>query len=897
LKITLLFQGPFGQKFLRHLKNVEGFCTGCSECNECRKQYNLDYTQDIAYIWEQPENLPAMLDDVDEYLPPVSSLAGTHTVVAINLHQDILLSLPERLAQAGVKVLIVPLEDPLWLQSGARRQVEQMAKSAGLEVSFPKPFCSLRENEAFPETSKFIRHFRIGFPIFRIKKLEGIIQEAEVLRSSPCGCAYFVARSLAGVRDDDKLAEFVGQKWHAYPCTGSMKMDRELKDTILHFAGHLHREAVACAAALAADRQRSADPAVQAMLARPLPCGTAYDRYLAQQPQCKSGDDGVCCRICIQGPCRISAAVPKGVCGAAAYTIVARNLLRSVLSGAAAHADHAKHILLAAKDVAQGNVADYKVTDRQKLHAVAERFGIGTTGRHDLEILGDLANLGLQDYTRLWGGSVQWVEKTVTPERASKFFETAIMPTGIFDTIATAASQTHMGMDADPVSLVFKTLEAGLADYAGMHLGTDLSDVLFGAPVPVTSEANLGIIDPAKVNIALHGHNPLLSEMVVQAAAEMDAEARSVGASGIQLLGVCCTGNEVLMRQGVPLATNVISQELPIMTGALDCMVVDVQCIMPSIQSVAACFKTRIVTTAKNARIPGSHFIDFSLEDGKEKAREIIRLAVAAFQERAGLTCFVPPVKSKVVAGFSLEALYTLFAAIEPERPVKTLTTALERGELRGVLLFAGCNNLKGTQDYNYLTIARELARENVLMLATGCAAGAFAKLGMLTPAAVDLYAGEGLKSFLARLQAGNGQKLSSGLPLVFHMGSCVDNTRAADLATAMALEMGVDLPKVPFAASAPEAMTEKSLSIGSWNVAMGLPVHVGVIPPVSGSELVNSLLLQIARDVFGGYFIWETDPQQAAAKILDALDRRSWKLRIQRGAAERYGTVLTAGW
>ncbi len=877
--------------------NVEGFCTGCSDCKECRKQYDLDYTKDIAYVFEQPENLPLMLDDVDEYLPPASSLAGVHSVVAINLHQDILLSLPERLKEAGVKVLIVPLEDPLWLQIGAKRQLEQKARGLALEVSFPKPFCALQENEEYPETNKFIRHFRIGFPAFRIKKLEGVIQEAEVIRSSPCGSAFFVAHNLAGVRDDEKLAEFVGQKWHAYPCTGSMKMDRELKDTILHVAGHLHREAVASAAMLAEDRQRSADPAVQMMLARQQPCTTAYDRYLAQQPQCKSGDDGLCCRICIQGPCRISAAVPKGVCGAAAHTVVSRNLLRSVLSGAAAHADHAKHVLLAAKNVAEGYAPDYKVADSEKLHALAARFGISTAERNELEILGELADLGLQDYMRIRSGHLLWVEKTVANDRFNKFYETDILPAGIFDTIATALSQTHLGMDADPVSIIFKTLEAGLADYAGMHLGTDLSDVLFGVPRPVESEANLGIIDPAKVNIAVHGHNPLLSEMVVQAAREMEGEAQAAGAAGIQLMGVCCTGNELLMRRGVPLATNVMSQELPIMTGALDCMVVDVQCIMPSVQTVAACFKTRIVTTAKNARIPGSYFIDFSPDDGKEKAGQVIRLAIDAYNERAGSPSFIPAVKSKVVAGFSLEALFDLFAALEPDRPVRALTTALESGELRGVLLFAGCNNLKGTQDYNYLTIAKELAKSDVLMLATGCAAGAFAKLGLLNAEAVAQYAGEGLKSFYSRLQESNGQKLPAGLPLVFHMGSCVDNTRAADLLTAMAKEMGLDLPKVPFAVSAPEAMTEKSLSIGCWNVAMGLPVHVGVTPPVNGSDLVNGLLQQIARDVFGGYFIWETDPQKAADKILTALDLRSWKLKIHQRAAEKYAAALTAGW
>jgi carbon-monoxide dehydrogenase catalytic subunit len=249
------------------------------------------------------------------------------------------------------------------------------------------------------------------------------------------------------------------------------------------------------------------------------------------------------------------------------------------------------------------------------------------------------------------------------------------------------------------------------------------------------------------------------------------------------------------------------------------------------------------------------------------------------------------------VAGFSLEALYGLFAAINPDFPVKVLTEALKSGELRGVALFAGCNNLKTTQDNNYLTIAKALAKDNVFLLATGCAAGAYAKLGLLAPDAVDSYAGEGLKSFIRRLEQANEGKLQGGLPLVFHMGSCVDNTRAADLATAIANDLGVDLPKIPFVASAPEAMTEKSLSIGSWNVAMGLPVHVGIIPPVLGSDLVNGILLQIAHDVFGGHFIWETDPVRAAEKLLEALDLRSWKLKVHGQAAEKFSASLTAAW
>jgi len=898
VKIAVLYSGSFGQKVLSHLSDVEKFCIGCTDCTECRRQCNLNYSRDIALVWEQPGNLPVMLEeDPIRYLPPARSLSGVHTVLAINLHQDILLSLPELCSQAGVKALVVPIEDPLWLQGGARRQVEQKAKEYKIEVAFPKPFCSLTEKESHPEVNNFIRYFRIGYPQFSVKKLDGVIQEARVLLSSPCGAAYFVAHNLSGVPDDEKLSEIVGNKWHSYPCTGSMKMDRELKDTILHFAGELHRDAVAKATSLAEDRQRSVDPAVQAMLAKKLPGDTAYERYMAQQPQCRYGDTGICCRICIQGPCQITSAAPKGVCGATAYTIVARNLLRSVLGGTAAHSDHAKHILLALKAVADKKAGDYRIASPQKLRAIAKRFAIPTVDRETLDILRDVVNFGLAEYGRLADGHLQWVEKVVTPGRVKKFYETDILPTSIFDTITTAMSQTHLGMDADPVSLVFKTLEAALADFAGMHAGTDLSDVLFGIPAPVYTEANLGVIDQAKVNIAVHGHNPLLSEIIVQAARELETEAHEAGAGGIQLMGVCCTGNEVLMRQGVPLATNFMSQELPIMTGALDVMVVDVQCIMPSIQAAAECFKTRVVTTARNARIPGSHYVDFVTENALPKAKEIIRLAIAAYRERAGSPCFIPAVKTKVVAGFSLEALYDLFASINPVNPVSVLTEALNSGELHGVVLFAGCNNLKTTQDNNYITIAKLLAKKDVFLLATGCAAGAYAKLGLLAPEAVEAYAGEGLKAFIRRLEEASAAKLRGGLPLIFHMGSCVDNTRAADLATAIANDLGVDMPKIPFAASAPEAMTEKSLSIGSWNVAMGLPVHVGVIPPVLGSDLVNGLLLNTAEDVFGGYFIWETDPVLAAEQIFAALETRSWKLKLHREAASKYGTALTATW
>lgn len=647
----------------------------------------------------------------------------------------------------------------------------------------------------------------------------------------------------------------------------------------------------------AVDRNRAIDPAVLEVLSRELPVDTAYDRYVAQQPQCKFGDTGVCCRICIQGPCRISNKAPKGICGATAYTIVARNLVRSATGGASAHSDHSKHILLTLKALMEGHAPDYKIESPEKLRAIAERFDVPTEGREDMEILADVVQLGMDDYMRIADGKVKWIEKTMTADRVQKFNDCNIMPNSIFDTIASAVGQTHMGMDADPVNLIFKALEVGLADYTGMHIGTDLSDVLFGIPKPVYTEANLGVIDQTKVNIAVHGHNPLLSEMIVQAARDLEGEAKAAGAAGIQLMGICCTGNEVLMRQGVPPATNFLSQELPIMTGAIDVMVVDVQCIMPSIQTVAECYHTKIVTTAQNAKIPGAHHIDFNESKALEQAKDVIRIAISSYKERGNNECIIPAQKNKVVAGFSLEALYDLFSAINADAPIKVLTDALKSGELRGVALMAGCNNLKSIHDENHMTIAIELAKNNVLVVATGCAAGSYAKLGLLAPEAVDTYAGEGLKAFINRLNDANADKLEGKLPLIFHMGSCVDNTRSANLATDIANDMGVDMPKIPFVASAPEAMSEKAISIGLWNVAMGLPVHVGVVPPVTGSDLVNGIALQVAHDVYGGFFIWETDAKQAAVKLLEALDYRSWKLKVHAQTAEKFETTASAAW
>ncbi|MGI6286673.1 anaerobic carbon-monoxide dehydrogenase catalytic subunit [Neomoorella humiferrea] len=650
-------------------------------------------------------------------------------------------------------------------------------------------------------------------------------------------------------------------------------------------------------------RERTVDPAALEMLAksREDKVITAFDRFVAQQPQCKIGYEGVCCRFCMAGPCRIKASDgpgSRGICGASVWTIVARNVGLMLLTGAAAHSEHGNHIAHALVEMARGKTKDYSVKDEEKLKEVCRRVGLEVEGKGVMELAEELGEKALEDFRRLKGeGEATWLMTTITEGRREKFRTHNVVPYGIHASISELVNQAHMGMDNDPVNLIFSAIRVALADYTGEHIATDFSDILFGTPQPVVSEANMGVLDPDQVNFVLHGHNPLLSEIIVQAARDMEAEARSAGAKGINLVGICCTGNEVLMRQGIPLVTSFASQELAICTGAIDAMCVDVQCIMPSISAVAECYHTRIITTADNAKIPGAYHLDYQTATAMDNARTAIRMAIEAFKERkeSNRPVFIPQIKNRVVAGWSLEALKQLLATQDAENPIRVLNKAILDGELAGVALICGCNNLKGFQDNSHLIVIKELLKNNVFVIATGCSAQGAAKAGLMDPANVETFCGDGLKSFLNRLS--KAANIEMGLPPVFHMGSCVDNSRAGDLLMAMADDLGVDTPKVLFVASAPEAMSGKAVAIGTWWVALGVPTHVGNMPPVEGSDLIYSILTQIASDVYGGYFIFEMDPYVAARKILDALEYRTWKLGVHKNVAERYDTKLCQGY
>jgi carbon-monoxide dehydrogenase catalytic subunit len=599
-------------------------------------------------------------------------------------------------------------------------------------------------------------------------------------------------------------------------------------------------------------------------VAQALGIETAWDRLEAMQPQCGFGELGVCCRNCNMGPCRISPfedeGPQRGVCGATADIIVARNLIRMIAAGAAAHSDHGRDIAHTLLLTAEGKSGGYEIKDEKKLKALAKEYGIKVTGRTKEEIALDLAKAIYAEFGKQ-EGPIQFTRRA--PEQRVKLWQDLRLdPRGVDREIVEIMHRTHIGVDNDPTNLILQGLRASVSDgWGGSMIATELSDVLFGTPTPVESEANLGVLKKDQVNIIVHGHEPTLSEMIVAATQdpEMIALAKKFGAEGINVAGICCTANEVLMRHGVPAAGNFLQQELAIMTGAVEAMIVDVQCIMPSLGGIADCFHTKLISTSPKAKFPGATHIEFHEETAMDIARDIVRTAVENYRFRKQSQVHIPDEKMACVAGFSAEAIIGALGGTP-----KPLIDAIAGGSIRGVAGVVGCNNPKIKHDYGHVTMLEELIKNDVLVVTTGCNALAAAKAGLLLPEAAE-KAGDGLKAVCQAL----------GIPPVLHMGSCVDISRILVVCAVLAKELGVDISDLPVAGAAPEWMSEKAVSIGAYVVSSGIYTVLGTVPQVLGSPEVTTLLTKTAEDVVGAMFAVETDPVKASQLMINHIDRK----------------------
>jgi len=583
---------------------------------------------------------------------------------------------------------------------------------------------------------------------------------------------------------------------------------------------------------------------------------TVWDRAAAQEPQCGFCSLGVSCRNCVMGPCRLDPfgeGPQRGICGADADIIVARNLARMIAAGAASHSDHGRDLVETLLAVAEGQAPGYRVTDVAKLDRIAAEFGVPaevpTQEKAKRLALAMMEEFGSRKGHLTFTGRL--------PQTRVQLWEKlGITPRGIDREVVETMHRTHMGVDNDAVNILLHALRTSLSDgWGGSMIATEVSDILFGTPQPCASQANLGVLKADQVNIILHGHNPLVSEMIVRGAQDpqLTSRAKELGATGINLAGLCCTGNEVLMRKGIPMAGNHLVQELAILTGVVEAMVVDYQCIMPSVGQVASCYHTRMISTSAKAKFPHAQHLEFTPENAEEQGQEVVRLAVENFARRRPERVFIPPGTTSQISGFSIEAILGALGGTPTP-----LLDAVKAGQVRGAVGVVGCNNPKICQDLGHTTITRKLIAHDILVLDTGCTAVANAKAGLKQLEAAAL-AGPGLQAVCQALQ----------IPPVLHMGSCVDNSRIIQLAAALANALGVDVDKLPVAAAAPEWYSEKAAAIATYAVATGIYTVLGVTPPVLGSKGVTDLLLHGLEGVVGARFAVEPDPDKAADLLI----------------------------
>ena len=590
---------------------------------------------------------------------------------------------------------------------------------------------------------------------------------------------------------------------------------------------------------------------------------TVWERFQAQLPQCGYCEMGLSCRNCVMGPCRVDPfgeGPQKGVCGADADIIVARNLCRMIASGAASHSDHGRDLVEVLEKVAEGKAPGYEIRDTEKLKRVAEEYGVDTSKGDVLKIAGELAHAMQEDYgTRK--SSLQLLSRV--PEKRREIWEKInITPRGIDRETSEMMHRTHMGVDNDWVNLLLQGMRNALSDgWGGSLIATEVSDILFGTPQPKTSTINTGVLKEDQVNIIVHGHNPVVSEMIAQATEDKDilALSKEKGANGINLVGLCCTGNELLMRRGIPMAGNHLMTEQVLMTGAVEMMLVDYQCIMPAIGPIGRCFHTQMISTSDKAKFPEMEHKEFHPENARELARELVTEAVNNFENRIPNRIYIPVEPVNIMSGFSVEAILSALGGTPDP-----LIDALKAGKVRGAVGIVGCNNPKIKHDHGHVTLARRLIENDILVLDTGCAAVATAKAGLKVPEAADM-AGPGLKEVCNAL----------GIPPVLHVGSCVDNVRITVLAAALANHLGVDISDLPLAGAAPEWYSEKAVSIACYVVASGIYTVLGPMPPIAGSMNVVKMATEGLDEVVGACLAVEPDPEKAAILIRRHIEKK----------------------
>jgi carbon-monoxide dehydrogenase catalytic subunit len=603
---------------------------------------------------------------------------------------------------------------------------------------------------------------------------------------------------------------------------------------------------------------------------------TAFDRALNMKA-CPIGADSACCKHCAMGPCRLNAKDPYGkvgVCGATIDTIMARNFARMVASGCAAHTDHGMSMLDLFREVVNGNITDYKIKDTIKLEAVAQSIGIETEGKSIKEIALELYDELERTYTQV-EGEIPFAKRV--PEKTLETWRKhGVVPRGAMREIMELMHRTHMGVDQHYENITKQCSRTALADgWGGSMVATEISDILFGTPSPIAIEVNMGVLKEDQVNVIIHGHEPNMFESMIASVNEPSLleAAKEAGAKGINLVGMCCSGAEVLVRHGIPHAGNFMSTEAVLVTGAVDIMTVDVQCIKQGLAKVAECYGTPLITTNPRCKIEGATHLEFHEHDPRTTTDDIVIKAISRFKNRTA-QIEIPKQVNIGVHGFSHEYIkYMLGGSFRGS--YWPLNDNIINGRIRGVAGVVGCTNPRVKQDYVHVELVKELIKNDVLVLQTGCSQIALAKAGLTTPEAAVL-AGDGLREVCETV----------GMPPVLGIGSCVDNSRILIAASEMVRVggLGDSIADLPAAGAAPEWMSEKAISIGHYFVASGVYTVFGVTFPIVEETKFHKHLFQGLEEQGLGKWGFTPDPHEMARMMIAHIDKKRQALGLDKG-------------
>ncbi len=606
---------------------------------------------------------------------------------------------------------------------------------------------------------------------------------------------------------------------------------------------------------------------------------TAFHRA-ATMKACPIGADSACCKHCSMGPCRLSAKDPYGkvgVCGATIDTIMARNFARMVASGAAAHTDHGMSMLDVFREVVEGNIKDYEIKDPIKLQEVAGEVGIEVEGRSTEDIAMDLYKELERTYTQV-EGEIPFAKRV--PEKTLETWRKhGVVPRGAMREIMELMHRTHMGVDQHYENITKQCSRTALGDgWGGSMVATEISDILYGTPTPVRAEVNMGCLKEDEVNIIIHGHEPNLFESMLDSVNDpsMLQAAKDAGAKGINLVGMCCSGTEMLSRHGVPHAGNFMSTETILVTGAVDAMGVDVQCIKQGLSKVAECYGTKLFTTNPRCHIEGAEHVEFEDHEPRKCTDAIVEMGIVRFKNRK-LPIEIPHIKNMGIHGFSHEYInYMLGGSFRSS--YTPLNDNIINGRIRGVAGVVGCTNPRVKHDWVHVEMVKELIRNDVLVVQTGCSQISLAKAGLYTPEAAHL-AGSGLREVCEAV----------GMPPVLGLGSCVDNSRILIACAEMAKVggLGDSIADLPVAGAAPEWMSEKAISIGHYFVASGVFTVFGVTFPIIEETKFHKLLFKGLEEMGFGKWGFTKDPYDMAHMMIEHIDKKRKALGIDK-ARER---------